>query len=144
MVHFGCARQRAAVERAALGGGADRYVDGRGEIVGHELAHVRAGDTTCRVDQYQRRPCADCILIPDHEVVVYHHGVANAVAQHRRPHVRGSVFGGELRGMNADHHKRIAIACHQLVQLRDVMVAIDAAKRPEFKHDDPAAQIGKP
>ena len=57
--------------------------------------------------------------------------------------VFGVTLGVKLGRMDADDHKLILIFLFELRQVGEDVVAIDAAKGPEIKQDDLAAQLGE-
>lgn len=107
------------------------------------LARVLCDDVALRVDDDERRPGADGVLLPGRELRVVQDRVLDAVALdrvHDRP-VLGLVH--KLRGVDPDDHDRVPVLLLQLAELVQDMQAVDAAEGPEIQDDDASPQVGE-
>ena len=107
-------------------------------LAGGHGDHVAVG-----VDDHQRRPGANAVLLPCLQLRVVEHRMADPVAGDRPCH--GGVVGlvRELRGVHADHHQAIPESLLERAQLLDDAKAVDAAERPEIEHHHATAKVAQ-
>ena len=95
------------------------------------------------VDQHERRPAIHAEPVPERHPRIVDHRMLDPVFGDLAADVLGIALGVELAGMDTDDHELILIFFFELGQVRQDVMAIDAAKRPEIEQDDLAAQLGE-
>ena len=100
-------------------------------------------DPPSRIDEHQRRPGADGVLVPDPVLAVVDDRVMELQPLHGGAQVLGDPFGRELGGVDADDDQFVGKLVLELPQLREDVQAVDSAVGPEVEQDQLAAQIGQ-
>jgi hypothetical protein len=134
---------RRAIERPLLlehrDDGADRFL----ELRAVPLAGRGADDVAAWVDEDLGGPGADGVALPDGEVRVVGHRVANVEALQRAADVGRLPLVVELGGVHADHDERVTKGGLQPLQVGQHVQAVDAPVRPEVEQHDLAPQPGQ-
>src|SRR6185369_5345680 len=102
---------------------------------------VLIADHTLAVDQDRGRPGPDTPALPDRLLVVLHDRIPYAEFLRRVHDAPVRLLPEEFRRAHADDREAgFLVALVPTPQLRDHVLAIDSAERPELDQHDPAAQ----
>jgi hypothetical protein len=93
-------------------------------------------DSVFWVNEYQCRPCANGILLPEVHISIVDDRMINAVAQDGITHTVCELFLIELRRMYADDSELIREGLFKLTQLRECMHTVDSTECPEVDDED--------
>src|SRR5437773_575003 len=105
------------------------------------LADVAVTNDASPVDEDQRRPPAHGVAVPDGEVVVLHDGVLDPELAHGVHDLVERLLPAELRAVHADDGQPLPRVPRMPVpQLRDHVLAVVSAERPELDRHHAAAQ----
>src|SRR3989442_11124709 len=113
------------------------------ERLERELALVPADDLALRVDEHERGPGTDRIRLPDAEVAVVHHRMADVEAEDGGADGVGLPLAQELRRVHTDDGELLAPLALELPQLRKDVQAVDSAEGPEVEQDQLAVQVAE-
>ena len=115
--------------------------DYRLEELVHALAGILARAVSARVDNDDGRPRVGVVGIPDDEIRVVDDGMFDAEAADGLDDAFVLVLGGVLAGVDADDGDAVAKFCFKALEVRDDVLAVDAAGGPEIEEDDPPAEV---
>ena len=133
--------ERRPVDASLRGELFDQRSDDRLEERVDALASVAAHQLPRRVDEHERRPGVCPERLPDFELGVVEDGVFEAVTQDRLADAVVVVFGGVFAGVDADDDQCVAELGFELLQVRDDVLAVDAAEGPEIEEHDLALEV---
>jgi hypothetical protein len=102
---------------------------------------VEAHQVPRRVDEHEGRPCTRREPPPEDELGVVDHRVFESVAANGFADAVVVVLGGVLAGVHADDREGVAELVLEALEIRDDVLAVDAAERPEVEEDDLAAKL---
>ena len=129
-------------EQSALAALAQQRLHRGLDLLGLHLARDRPGHAPLAVDENQRRPGADAILIPDAVALVDEHRMAHAVTQDGFADVGRPGFVGEFMAVDTDHDDRLPLEVFlDPLQAGQEVQAVDAAVSPEIENDDAALEV---
>jgi len=104
---------------------------------------VGVSDYPVTVHEDGSRPRPGTEALPDGEVVVLDDGIADVAVADRGRHAVVRTLPEKLRGVDADDREpRLTVPLVPAPQLRDHVVAVDSAIRPELDEDDPPPESG--
>src|SRR5207249_1022128 len=119
----------------------EEATDGRLGLRVFALADVAVTNDASPVDEDQRRPPAHGVAVPDGEVVVLHDGVLDPELAHGVHDLVERLLPAELRAVHADDGQPLPRVPRMPVpQLRDHVLAVVSAERPELDRHHAAAQ----
>src|SRR4030095_10301356 len=105
------------------------------------LADVPVADNSLAIDQERRRPGPGTPALPDREIVVLHDRILDSELLRGVHHLAVRLFPEKLRRVHSDDREPfLLVTLVPAPQLRDNVLAVDSAVRPELHHHDPAAQ----
>ncbi len=135
--------QRPAIEQPVRVVLSDAVCQGCPHRLEGKLPLVLGEDAAAGIDQHQRRPGADGVLLPNHVLVIIDDRVMHLQPLHSGTQVLRDPFGRELVGMNPDDDQFVDKRAFELPQLREDVVTVDSAGGPEVEQDQLAAQVGQ-
>ena len=94
-----------------------------------------------RIDEHQRRPRTNAVLLPDLEVAVVDDGMVDLVAQNGSTQVLGLLLSREFGGVDAHDCEFTSVLFFQFPQLRKYVHAVNSTVGPKIEDHQSAAKV---